>query len=121
MAFIGVRISWDMRERKSVFARPISSTFSSFISIMRLRTFDTDTTMTMAPTNRHSTSPSATTSRGFSDTMAWRVRCLPNEGMVLREKMVSSSSWEKLFTALLMTEYSPVSTGCGKASERLAS
>ena len=32
MAFIGVRISWDMRERKSVFARPISSTFSTLHS-----------------------------------------------------------------------------------------
>ena len=70
MAFIGVRISWDMRERKSVFARPISSTFSSFISIMRLRTFATDTTMTIAPTNRHSTRLNATTSKGFSETSA---------------------------------------------------
>ena len=70
MAFIGVRISWDMRERKSVFARPISSTFSSFISIMRLRTFATDTTMTIAPTNRHGTRLNATTSKGFSETSA---------------------------------------------------
>ena len=62
MAFIGVRISWDMRERKSVFARPIS--------IMRLRTFATDTTMTIAPTNRHSTRLNATTSKGFSETSA---------------------------------------------------
>ena len=38
MAFIGVGSHGTWRERKSVFARPISSTFSSFISIMRLRT-----------------------------------------------------------------------------------
>ena len=88
---------------------------------MRLRTFATDTTITMAPTNRHSTRPSATTSSGFSDTTAWMVRCLPNAGMVLREKTVSSSSCERLFTALLSTEYRSASTGCAMANERLAS
>lgn len=49
------------------------------------------------------------------------VRCLPNEGMLLCDAMVSSSSCEKLFTALLMIEYSSVSTGLARANERPAS
>ncbi len=67
MAFMGVRISCDMRERKSAFAWPISSTFSSLSAIMRLRTFDRyhhDDGADEQEQHQHST----TTSSGLSDT-----------------------------------------------------
>lgn len=117
MAFMGVRISWDMRERKSAFAWPVSSAFSSLSAIIRLRTFDPATMMAIAPTSRKNTSDSTTTSSGLSDTNDSTVAERLPKATALREYSASSSSSEKLFTALLSTEYRPESTGRGSARE----
>ena len=117
MAFMGVRISWDMRERKSAFAWPVSSAFSSLSAIIRLRTFDPVTMMAIVPTSRKNTSDSTTTSSGLSDTNDSTVADRLPRATALREYSASSSSSEKLFTALLSTEYRPESTGRGSASE----
>ena len=117
IAFMGVRISWDMRERKSDLARLVSSAFSSLTRMMRvfiLKKLSSRITAAASTTNPMDTE---ITNSGFVYSNERNVTGATGVGRRFLETTPLVSSSVRFPIALLSTEYRGTFTGLGTAKD----
>ena len=121
MAFIGVRISWFMRDRNSLFDLLAASASSTFELAMAVRTRECIVAMTVVRMKRRTMTIAPSVCTGWVYSRSRNVNGTVPVDTVFLPTMASSCSSERLVTVLLAMVSRFVSAGFAKAKLTLMS